>query len=148
MIRVPHAAAYPIDFNLLCDRVQQGGVLKLMKNNRFLLFLVILAVWVFFPKFLGKLKSGLCSNCKKIRWVSHIVTCPIVFILFYERSWQGRVIKVMKNDDFFSVFSRLYSLAPVFGQVNGWFMLKPHKIIRVSHVLYLRARFFKFCFMS
>ena len=148
MIRVPHAAAYTIDFNLLCDRVQQGGVVKLMKNNLFLLFLVILAVWVFFPKFLGKLKSGLCSSCKKIRWVSHIVACPIVFILFYERNWQGRVIKVMKNDDFFSVFSRLYSLGSVFRHVNGSLMLKLHKIIRVSYVLYLRAHFLKFCFMS
>ena len=31
MIRVPHVVACPMDFNLLCDRGQQGGVLKLQK---------------------------------------------------------------------------------------------------------------------
>ena len=35
MARVPHAVACPMNFNLVCDRGQQGGVLKLMKNNHF-----------------------------------------------------------------------------------------------------------------
>ena len=34
---------------------------------------------------------------KRIR-VSHVVCCPIVFNLFNERSWQGRVFQFMKND--------------------------------------------------
>ena len=37
---------------------------------------------------------------KKTIKVSHVVAYSIVFILFYERSWQGGVLKVMKNDDF------------------------------------------------
>ena len=36
----------------------------------------------------------------KIIRVSHAVALPIVFVLFYERGWQGGVIKVMKNDHF------------------------------------------------
>ena len=34
---------------------------------------------------------------KTIR-VSHVVPYSIVFILFYERGWQGGVFKVMKKD--------------------------------------------------
>ena len=29
--------------------------------------------------------------------VSHVVACKIVFILFYEQSWQREVFKVMKK---------------------------------------------------
>ena len=43
-----------INFDLLCDRGQQGGVFKVMKNNHFLVFL---GVWVFFHNFLGILKT-------------------------------------------------------------------------------------------
>ena len=56
MIRVLHLVGYPINFNLLCDRDQQGGVLSPTKNDQFQVFL---AVWVFFPKFLGRLRGGL-----------------------------------------------------------------------------------------
>ena len=35
----------------------QGGVLKLMKNDHFLVFLAVL---VLFPEFLGRLRCGLC----------------------------------------------------------------------------------------
>ena len=34
---------------------------------------------------------------KTIRW-SHTAACPIVVILFYRRSWQGGVLKVLNND--------------------------------------------------
>ena len=36
---------------------------------------------------------------KIIRW-PHVVACPIVFFLSYERGWQGGVFKVIKNDHF------------------------------------------------
>ena len=54
-----HVLACLMDFDLLCDRFQQGGVLKLMKmkNDHFLVFL---AVWVFLRRFLGRLRSGWC----------------------------------------------------------------------------------------
>ena len=56
MIRVPQVVGCRIGFHLLFDRCQQGGVLKRTKNDHFQVFLT---VWVLFPKFLGRLKSGL-----------------------------------------------------------------------------------------
>ena len=56
MIRVLHVVACPIVFILSYDQSWQRGVFKVMKNDHFLLFL---AVWVLFPKFLGRLRSGL-----------------------------------------------------------------------------------------
>ena len=56
MIRVSHVVACEIVFILFDDPDWQGGVLKLMKND---LLLVFLAVWVFFPKFFGRLMSSL-----------------------------------------------------------------------------------------
>ena len=43
---------------------------------------------------------------QKIIRVSHTIACPIVFILFHKKSWQGSVVKTMKIDHF-SVFNRL-----------------------------------------
>ena len=54
MIRVSHVAAYPMNFNLLCDHGQQEEVLKLMKNDLVLVFLPACAI---FFKFLGRWKS-------------------------------------------------------------------------------------------
>ena len=84
-------------------------MLELMKNDQFLVFL---AVWVLFPKFLGRLRSGLLELHKIIR-LSHVVTCPVVFILFYERSYQGGVFKVMKNNEFL-VLLNIGSISPSF----------------------------------
>ena len=50
MIIVLNVVACPIVFILSDDRELQGGVLQIMKNDHFLVFL---AVWVLFPKFLG-----------------------------------------------------------------------------------------------
>ena len=50
MIKVPHAVSFPMNFDLLCYRVQQRGVLKRMKNDYFLVFSV---VRVIFPTILG-----------------------------------------------------------------------------------------------
>ena len=43
-----------MDFNSICYQYQQGGVLKLMKNDDFLVFL---AAWAFSPMYLGRLKN-------------------------------------------------------------------------------------------
>ena len=44
MIKVLHAVVCPMDFNLICDRGQQGRTLKPVKNHH---LLVVLAFWVF-----------------------------------------------------------------------------------------------------
>ena len=51
MIRVSHIVVCPIVFILFYERSCQGGVFKIMKNDHFVVFP---AVWVFFPKFLGR----------------------------------------------------------------------------------------------
>ena len=56
MIRLPHVVLSPIVFILFYERDLQGGVLKVIKNDHFLVFL---AVWALFPKVLGGLRSGL-----------------------------------------------------------------------------------------
>ena len=50
---MPHVVVCPMDFSLLGDQGQQGGVLKPTKNDRFQVFL---AIWVFFLNILGRLK--------------------------------------------------------------------------------------------
>ena len=46
-----HVVACMMDFDLLCDQGKQEGVLKLMKNDHFLAFLVVLVI---FSKCLGR----------------------------------------------------------------------------------------------
>ena len=111
---------------MLCDGGRQGGVLKPTKNNHFQVFL---AVWVFFLKFLCSLRSSLMIR------VSHVMTFPILFILFYDRDWQGEVFKVMKKWLFFSVVSHLDPFPLVFGQIKEWLMLELHERIRMPHAV-------------
>ena len=66
--------------------------------------------------------------------VLHKVACQIVFILFYDRYWQRGVLKHMKNDHFFSIFSRFGLFHQVFGQVNMQPILVVNKIIKVLHL--------------
>ena len=57
-----------------------------------------------FPQDFGQVKGWLMLKLRKIKYVSHAVVCPIVFILLYDQYWQGRVLKIMKNNRFFSIF--------------------------------------------
>ena len=63
--------------------------------------------------------------------VSHIVAYPIVFILFYEQSWQGLKFKV----SVFSIFSRLGSFPQVSRWMKEWAILELHETLRVSHIV-------------
>lgn len=60
--------------------------------------------------------------------------CAVFLILFYDRNWQGEVLKFMK-DFFFSIFSRFGQFPEIFGQVKKWFMLELHGMIIVPHVV-------------
>ena len=57
-----HAVAFSIVFILFYGQNWQGRVFRIMKNNH---FLVLLAVWDIFPKFMSRLMSGLYYNCMK-----------------------------------------------------------------------------------
>ena len=56
--------------------------------------------------------------------VSYAVVCPIVFLLFYDRDVEKRVLKHMKNDHLLA-FLAIWVLFPiVLGQVKEWLILK------------------------
>ena len=59
----------------------------------------------FFPWVFGQVKEWPISELYETIRVLHIVACPLVFILFYERSFQGGVFKIMKNDHFLVLLS-------------------------------------------
>ena len=47
-----------------------------------------------------------------------MVACANVFIFFYGRVWNGRMFKVMKNDNFLNIFISFELFPQVSGQVN------------------------------
>ena len=93
VIRLLHEVACSVVF-LFNDRDWQGGMLKLMKNDHFLVFL---AVWIPFPKVLSRLRSGLCQSCIKLQ-ESHMKFRSQLLFFIFEWSWQRGVFKVMKDD--------------------------------------------------
>ena len=52
-----------------------------------------------FLQVFGQVKGQIMIEQHKI--IRHVVACPIAFILLYERRWQGKIFKVIKNDHFF-----------------------------------------------
>ena len=66
-----------------------------------------------FPQAFGQVKKWIMLELHKIIRVLHLIAPPIIFILFYERSWQGRVLKVMEKDDFL-VFLAVWIIFPKF----------------------------------
>ena len=73
-----------------------------MKNDHILVFL---ALGLFSYVFRQVIEWLILQLHEMIR-VLHAVLCPIVFVLFYDRHWQGRALKRMKMDHFFTIFSR------------------------------------------
>ena len=95
MIRVLHIAACSVVFSLLCGLGKPAGVLRLIKNAHFLIFL---AVWVLF--LFGKVKEWLMLELHEMIKVSHILACTIVFILLCYLGQHGRVLKDKGNGHF------------------------------------------------
>ena len=67
---------------------------------------------------------------KKKIIVSHVVACPIVFVLFFDHGCQERVFKVMQKD-FSGVFSRFDPFPQVFRQVKECLISQLHEMVRV-----------------
>ena len=101
MIRILHVVGCPIVFTLFYDPYWQGGVLKLMKNGH--IFSIFSRFGLFLQVFEQVIGWPILELYKMIR-VLHVVSCPIVFIWFYDWDWQGEVLKLRS---FFTVFSRL-----------------------------------------
>ena len=53
-----------------------------------------------FPHVFRHVKMWLILELHEIIRVSHLVTCPVVFILFNDWGWHGGVTKIVKKDHF------------------------------------------------
>ena len=87
-----------------------------MKNNH--LFNIFISFGLF-PQVFGHVNEWPILEFHEMIKVPRLVVCPIVFILFDDREWQGAVLKLMKNDNYLVFFSRLGPFHQVFGQVKG-----------------------------
>ena len=88
----------PDCFYLFYEQDWQEGVFKAIKVYH---FLVLLAVWIFFPKFLGRLHTQL------------------FIFLFYDRDWQGRVLKLAKNIHFLVFLAIWFLFSKFLGKLRG-----------------------------
>ena len=79
-------------FILFYNRGLQGGVLKVMKNDPFLVFL---AVRVIFPQVFGQVKKWLLLELHGMVRVLLAVACPMDFNLLFDRGHQLRVLKML-----------------------------------------------------
>ena len=88
-----------------------------------------------FPQALWEVKECLVLQLHEVIRVLHVILCPIVFIFFYDWYWQGGVLKLLKNNHFFSIFSHFGNFPQAIGKINEWPILEAHKIIRVLHAI-------------
>ena len=79
-------------FILFYNRGLQGGVLKVMKNDPFLVFL---AVRMIFPQVFGQVKKWLLLELHGMVRVLLAVACTMDFNLLFDRGHQLRVLKML-----------------------------------------------------
>ena len=70
---------------------------KVLKNNNFLNIFISFGL---FPQVFGHVNEWPILEFHEMIKVSRLVVCPIVFILFDDREWQGAVLKLRKNDHY------------------------------------------------
>ena len=101
-----HVVACPIVFLLFCGvRLAGRSVQDYVKSLVFSVFSRLGS----FSQVSRQVKEWTVLKSHKTRRISHVIECPIVFILFYERHRQGGVFKSMKNDHF-QVFLAIWVL--------------------------------------
>ena len=92
-ITVPHIAPCAIVFILLYDGDLAGRSTQTYEKWSFFSVFSCLGP---FPQIFAQFKGWLKLKLHKIIKDSHVVACPIVFVLFYGRDFQGRVLKLMR----------------------------------------------------
>ena len=80
-----------------------------MKND--ISFFSIISRLGSFPQVFGQVKEWSILKLNEIITVLDLVACPIIFVLFSDRDWQGGMLKVMKNDHFL-VLLAVWVLSP------------------------------------
>ena len=88
---------FPILFMLFYDQYWERGVLELLKNSR---FFSIFSCYGLFPQVFGQVNEYLISKLHEFTRVLYVVPYPIVFLLFDDPDWQGRVLQNKKSDHF------------------------------------------------
>ena len=63
-----------------------------MKSNKF--FSIFISVSLF-PLDFGQVNDWPILELYEMITVLHSVACPVVFVLFHDRDWQGEVLKLM-----------------------------------------------------
>ena len=91
MIRVLHMVACSNAFILLYGRDWQGGVFKFMKNG---IFFCIFTRFGLFPQYFGQLMEWSILELHEMIRVLRVVACPVGFVWFYDRDWEGGVLKM------------------------------------------------------
>ena len=109
IIRVLYAVACPIVLFCFMIEIGREECTNLWKMNNFNIFSRL----GFFPHVFGQVKEWLMLKFHKIRKVSLVFACPVVFLWFYERGGQKGVLKVMKGNHFL-VFLAVWVLFPKF----------------------------------
>ena len=71
-----------------------------------------------FPQVFGQVRESVILELHEMIGVLHVVACPIDFSLLCDQVQHRRVLKLMKNDHFFCIFSHLGRFPEAFGQVK------------------------------
>ena len=114
---------------------------KCSKFWKMIIFVIFLSVLVFLLQVFGQVNEWTILKLHEMIRMLHVVPYAIVFILFDDYNWQKGVLRLMKYDPFFSIFSKFSPFPQVFGQVKGWLLLKLHKIKLLGQLCL-------FCFMN
>ena len=117
---------------MLWNRGRQGGVLKHMGNAQILIFLAVrvllsLSFWAVKERLILEMhemiKNGACC-----------CVCDCFHFALWSRLART-IAKIFQKWWFLGIFSRLGYFAPVFGQVEEWFILELLKMIKTRHVV-------------
>ena len=84
-----------------------------------IIFVIFLSVLVFLLQVFGQVNEWTILKLHEMIRMLHVVPYAIVFILFDDYNWQKGVLRLMKYDPFFSIFSKFSPFPQVFGQVKG-----------------------------
>ena len=76
-------------------------------------FLGVFSCLNHFPQFSGQVKEWFLLKLNEMIRISHVVECPIVFVLLCNLGWQGGVLKLMKNAQLW-IFLTVWELSSKF----------------------------------
>ena len=88
MLSCLYFALRPMSVGRCAQTYEEGSNLSVFRDLRL------------FLQFFGQVKEWVIFNLHEMITMSHVVACPMVFILFCDRGRQEKVLNLMKNDNF------------------------------------------------